>query len=285
MRIKSRILPSSSLDKDGRLVIDLHAPQSWGELTQDQLRYVLKLMVRFNNPIRLAWFLGHRSTPHQASFIIKTHLLCRFSGVKIHRETTRGYLCSIRTGWLRRKSFFLQTWQVMDMLSQFGWIDELGKMDNRLDVIHGLHAVDTRLHGVIFADYLNMEKYFFAYQQTKSQKMLEKLALLLYLDADERHSGKKIHLNDIESLNVFIWYAAIKEHFSHEFKHFFRKVDGDGSDSFNMMESINTQIRALTDGDVTKEEEILNIDCWRALTELNQKAREAEEYKKKYGSK
>ena len=44
---------------------------------------------------------------------------------------------------------------------------------------------------------------------------------------------------------------------------------------------MNNQIRALTEGDVTKENEILALDTWRALTELDAKAREAEEFKLK----
>ena len=34
------------------------------------------------------------------------------------------------------------------------------------------------------------------------------------------------------------------------------------------------QIRALTKGDITKEKEILSLDTWRALTELNAQAKE-----------
>lgn len=37
---------------------------------------------------------------------------------------------------------------------------------------------------------------------------------------------------------------------------------------------MNAQIRALTKGDVTKELEILALDTWRALTELNAQAKE-----------
>jgi len=39
---------------------------------------------------------------------------------------------------------------------------------------------------------------------------------------------------------------------------------------------------ALTDGDITKEDAVFKKDCWRALTELDAKAREAEEFRKKY---
>ena len=40
---------------------------------------------------------------------------------------------------------------------------------------------------------------------------------------------------------------------------------------------MNAQIRALTKGDVTKEKEILAMDCWRALTELDAQAQEYQE--------
>ena len=50
----------------------------------------------------------------------------------------------------------------------------------------------------------------------------------------------------------------------------------------NWLEQMNAQIRALTDGDITKEDAVFERDCWRALTELDAKALEAEEFRKKY---
>ena len=41
-----------------------------------------------------------------------------------------------------------------------------------------------------------------------------------------------------------------------------------------LQESMDAQIRALTKGDITKEREILSLDTWRALTELNAQAKE-----------
>ena len=48
----------------------------------------------------------------------------------------------------------------------------------------------------------------------------------------------------------------------------------------DFMELYNIQLRALTGGDVTKESTVLSLECWRALTELDAKAREAEELEK-----
>ena len=47
---------------------------------------------------------------------------------------------------------------------------------------------------------------------------------------------------------------------------------------------IRAQVRALTDGDITKQQAVFETDCWAALTELDEKAREAEEYKEKMKS-
>ena len=45
-------------------------------------------------------------------------------------------------------------------------------------------------------------------------------------------------------------------------------------------EAMDAQIRALTKGDVTKEAEVLQLDTWRALTELNAQAKEYEELRR-----
>jgi hypothetical protein len=50
-------------------------------------------------------------------------------------------------------------------------------------------------------------------------------------------------------------------------------------------DAMNAQIRALTKGDITKEKEVLTMDCWRALTELDAIARETEELNRKYNTK
>ena len=44
--------------------------------------------------------------------------------------------------------------------------------------------------------------------------------------------------------------------------------------------AMNAQIRALTGGDITKEEAVLSMDTWRALTELDAKAKEVEDIKR-----
>ena len=78
-----------------------------------------------------------------------------------------------------------------------------------------------------------------------------------------------------------MWFSYVKKQFSKLFRHFFKPAP-EGGKTVNWLEQMNAQIRALTDGDITKERTVLDADCWRALTELDAKAREAEEFRRKY---
>lgn len=68
------------------------------------------------------------------------------------------------------------------------------------------------------------------------------------------------------------------------FSHFFQPLTTDGSTPLSpslqqLQESMDTQIRALSGGDITKEKAVLEMDCWRAMSELNAKAKDYEEIK------
>ena len=77
--------------------------------------------------------------------------------------------------------------------------------------------------------------------------------------------------------------------FSSQFHNFLQPVpqdnanllDSDKSQYEILTAAVNAQIRALTKGDVTKEKQVLALDTWRALTELDALAREYEELNKR----
>ena len=79
-----------------------------------------------------------------------------------------------------------------------------------------------------------------------------------------------------ELLNILLWYTTIKQHFANTFTHLFAPAPTI-SDTPDIRQLNDTQIRALTGGDITKEQQIMQADCWRALTELDAKAHDAQE--------
>lgn len=264
----------SILSDDG--VLHLTCPRSWAEMTQEQMRYALHI-------IGCGMYTQVEG---------RTLLLLRLTGIKVIRNTVDAWLCTVPvvTSKGKRKihTFFLQSWQVQDMIQQLEYIDSYETMNVRLESVQGFNAVDPLLHGVRFHDYLQMEKYYQAYLATHKDGYILGLARLMYpvptehtLKAGKENEGIKM-LTSAEQAGTVMWYSYVKKQLSLFFPHFFRPAPVEQGKTVNWLEQMNAQIRALTDGDITKEQAVYDKDCWRALTELDAKAQEAEEFRKKY---
>lgn len=252
--------PSFSSDK-----IQLHCPTRWSDMTQEQLRYTLELI----------------GSGLYTSEEIRTMMLIRFCGIKVLKRYKGIWVCSIKTEKGKKIKFDLQTWQVQDMIGQLQFVDKPEEMDVRLENIHGFQAVDKLLHGLLFIDYLNLEVCYQGWVNTKSEERVAAMARILYRD-ENGNMPDSLELDIAETTSTLFWMFYIKTAFARHFKNFFKPVTEVGG-SYNIGEAINAQVRALTDGDVTKEDHVKHLDCWVCLTELNAKAREAEEFNKKYG--
>lgn len=254
--------PGCSYSKDKGLV--LKAPRSWRELTQDQLRYVFFL-------------ISHIQAPES----VKTYMFLRFTEIEVVRATPDGAFCYIRNeGSIRRHYFNIKTWQIQSFIHQFDYIDKYETMGVRLEHIQGYHAVDVILKDIPFIDYMNMEKHYQQYLSTRNKADIDALASLLYRDKDG--NAASLSVDETEQTAVFCWFTYIKSFFGKMFPHFFKPAASQ-NEKFSFLQMANAQLRALTDGDVTKEREVEQIPCLRALTELDAKARESDEFKKKYG--
>jgi len=244
--------------------LTLYAPKSWKELTQEQLRYVFFLLSTF---------------PEKT--VVKTYMFLRFTGLEVEKSIAGGVRCRLM-GDKRGRKINIATWQIQSLLHQFDYIDTYDGMGVRLESIQGYHAVDALLHGLPFADYLNCEAIYQTFLQTKDETRIDALARILYRD-NEDNAPERLVLTPTERTGTFIWYTSAKMAMAKAFPHFFKPSEGETTPQ--LMEMMNAQIRALTEGDVTKEEKVEELDCWRCLTELDAKAREAAEFERKYGNK
>lgn len=246
--------------------VNFTLPSSWADLDQKQLRYVF-------------FCLGNYSAT-----TAKLYILCRFTGMLIVRRTANGILCS--TGSEQQPSFMLMSWQLVEILKSMDWMLQPNYYPVRLDEIDNLQAVERCLHGVEFRTYLQLENLYQGFLRTHQMKLLAKMTSFLYRNRDHSTSAPDYHNFKPWLLqSVFLWYQSVKNYFSMIFPDFFSRVDTSSEDieETDMMKVMNAEIRALTGGDICKEEQVLSSDCWRALTELNEKAREAREWKEKYG--
>lgn len=277
--MKKTDLPTFSTLNDER-VFNFRAPASWQELTQPQLRYVLSVLATF-----------------QDHTVVKCYLLTRFCGIKVHKHTRTGWKCSClcQTGEPRpsrnqksnkrriqtsREVLYLADAEILDLLKNFDFIDDFAEY-YPLETIQGLQACGRQLRDITFLDYLSCEKYYQLFMIHQRDEFLQKLGWLLYRTEDGK-PDETVHFEPYELLNVFMWFSCAKGYLAANFPHFFKPAKGGGEMRHqDIMPAIQAQIRALTDGDVTKLQAVYDTACWDAITELDNKAREAEEFKQR----
>lgn len=274
--MKNQNLPSFSTHKDGTQEFNFKSPSSWAELSEEQLRYVLSVM-----------------SIHHDHIVIKCYLLARFCGLTVHKYTRTGWKCSVKCdesgengdakiGKVRERVLYISAAEILSLLKNFDFIDkftDFRPLQRASDVL--LTAVDSMLHDVSFYDYLNIEKNYQLFMLNQEDKFLSKMAHLMYRTADGS-ADETAHFEPYELLGVFMWFSSVKEYFAANFTHFFKPArEGGELRRVDILPAMQAQIRALTDGDVTKQQAVYNTDCWAALTELDNKAREAEEFKER----
>ena len=239
--------------------IDLKLPTGWEVLTDKQLRYLFGLL-SLNFP----------------SQQVKTYCLFRWSGMQVMHRYGKGWYCKFA-----KDEFVIFAPQINAAITSLDWIDTLPTMPVRIARIGRHRAVPADFEGVLFETFIVCDNLYQGYLATKQDNLLDELAAHLY-------GTQRIRLTEAERVSVFYWFASLKTFFARVFKHFFQPVSNASGDDGNMFEqqqsqyeqlqnAVNAQIRALTKGDVTKEQQVLSLDTWRALTELDCQAREYEE--------
>lgn len=240
--------------EDGKL--DISLPSFWGELTQPELEDTLRLKA---------------TVPAE---LLKTYLFARLTGMRVLRHDVDGWYCRFRIG--RRMVVVKITLEEMAvMLKPLDFVDDPGDIPVRPDRLGKRRAVDASLHGIPFGVYLRIENLYQGYIMSKDADALVAIADLLYPGTRPLAS-----LDDVQTLAVLQWLVQIKGLFARTFANLFQPSGSSEVTAGSMMRSMNNQIRALSGGDVAKEADVLAADCWRALTELDFKAKEAEDYRK-----
>lgn len=252
--------------------INFIVPQGWHELSDKQLRFVYQLLA-----------------DEFASDEVKTLCLLQWSGTKVIGRQVTDKVASLREdheAYLLKKGkilFEVTPLTLAELLPHLDWLGSIPIQPVRLSKINRCKALAADFQEVPFETYIIADNLYQGYLATHDDALLDELAAVLY--------GSSIKLKPAERVSIFYWMASLKEFFAKRFPDFFRPA-GSASDgnllattATGIEEAMNAQIRALTKGDVTKEKEILAIDTWRALTELDAQAREYKELNEKINSK
>lgn len=242
--------------------ISVIVPKSWQELTDRQLYYIYNL------------FADNLSAGQ-----IKTFCLMKWGKMKVVCKYGDGYMLQ------QGKNKFVVTPELLaDAIHALDWIDELPQSPVRISSIGRAKAVDAAFMGVPFEKFLFCDNLYQGYLETQNHALLAQMAEVLY-------DKEGININQAEKIAIFYWWTALKSLFARSFPTFLQPMPvdmhnllDDNNIGKKLQEAMNAQIRALTKGDITKEKEVLSMDCWRALTELDAQAKEYEEFNRKYGN-
>ncbi len=244
--------------------INLIVPRGWHELDDKQLRYLFGLLA-----------------DDYSSAEIRTLCLLRWSGLKVLYRQNNDFVLSFGC-----EEFMLTVTEVTDAIEALKWLDEIPSFPVRLSRIGQYTALPSDFLSVPFEKYIYCDNLYQGYLHTKDDSLIDEMMKVLY----DGWNSKGLPL---ERIATFYWFASLKQYFAKTFHHFFQQTGGTDANLLGNAKSIaqqvkdamNAQIRALTKGDITKEKEVLAMDCWRALTELDAIARETEELNRKYNTK
>lgn len=249
--------------------INITVPTSYGEMTEKQTRYVINLQVAG---------LSQEAIWAKCFF--------RFSGMKLKAITEDA--CFVKY----KKSLLEVHPQEMDYM--------IRKMDFLTKKYSGLQPptklkcyvpVESLFENVIFSQYLETENEYQAYIFTQKMEHLHNLIAILYGKRGAKYDNNGIEkrakrfkrCSKTDKLQVFMWVLAVKEFFNQKYRLLFAPEAQDENEQTqapDMYAVIQNQVRALTDGDITKREAVLNSLTWDALEELNNKIRESKQLDK-----
>lgn len=241
----------------GSNILDVTLPTSWGELSDEQLRIVYDTL-----------------SVEASSAGIAGILFFAFTGLRLKGMENGYYIVSDGERLMR-----IVVDDLGILIRTLEWVNKLPERPVRLSAIGESQAVNADLSGVSFDIYLYCENLYQGYLMTKNVDLLTQMLGKLYKPA-------LTTVGEAEQTMMFYWWASLKEHLSKMFPNFF----GGSSDNLlgnvatpaTIRASMNNQIRALTKGDITKEAQVLAMDVWRALTELDAQAKEYDELKRLY---
>jgi len=241
--------------------IEIKLPTSWNELTTAQMLYVFFLIAE-----------GYNATA------IRTFCLLRWGGITVLQQAADGR-------WLIEKDGqrgYVTAGLIADTATTLAFLDVPPAVPARPEVFNGHQALPADFMGVPFEKFLCIDNLYQGWLHTEDAALIAQMADILY-----ETEGSK--LTKVQEVAVCYWVISLKKMFANRFRHFFQPVtttdnllDVPLPSPEKIQEAMDTQIRALTKGDITKEAEVLQLDTWRALTELNAQAKEYEELRRMY---
>ena len=243
---------------------NLSLPTDWQSLSDSQLQYFFTQ-------------LSHDLPMEE----ILSLCLFKWADLRVLCKTHDGsYLVKQRHALKQETTLTIR--QVQAATASLDFLRQFAPLPVRITKIGRATAIEADFQGVPFSTFISADNYYQGFLHTKNETLLYDLATLLCPKV------KKSKLSTPLLHNTFYWFSSLKHYFARLVPHFLQPMPADEQNLLGcappigevLRTAMNAQIRALTGGDITKEEAVLSMDTWRALTELDAKAKEVEDIKR-----
>lgn len=236
--------------------IHLTLPEGWAQLSDKQLMFAYRLLALGMSPVQ-----------------VLTHCLLRWAGLRLlYREGGRYIMRH------HRDTFPITVGQLAWAVGRLDYLNQLPAYPVRPSRIGRHRPLDATLQDASFETFLCIDNLYQGFLSTRDNGLLDSLFALMYQTRERTRTPS-------QRVAVFYWVASLKQYLARMFPAFFRPAAQSSSLALSptsQQDIVNTQIRALTHGDPTRERDVLALPCHSALWELNQQAREYEELHRKY---
>lgn len=244
--------------------LTLRLPTCWQELTPSDVRHAIAAITYGSNYAESVYLM-----------------LTGINGITLVGESGRDYVFEKnRRKLLADKNRFVWALLRLDFLSDTPTVPVAP------DGICGLKVRDAALRKLTFGQWLEVDNLIQGYIATENRELMERAAnILLNVGRPFRKSIRRMTKTDITAL--LLWTSSIKGYLARKYPNLFPAQDEPQDSALSLAgqdqsKTVDAMIRALSEGDITKEEAILGSNMYRAFSELNAKAKEAQEYNRKY---
>lgn len=251
-------IPILKLKPLARAVITVRQPSKWTELTRNETWQTFRALAR--NDISIDE--------------IPSRVFLKINNISVFGRNARGsFLCMKGT-----KLFELTPEVLAELAIPLKFILKDMPAPWRPDAFGKYNPQPSDLSETSFGDWLVIDNIMQGVIHTKDLELLDKL--IPYLFTNRR---KPEALLPEWRVAIFRWLTSLRDYVSRRFPDLYVPAGGNVQESAisarAIEESVDAQIRILTKGDITKEDEIMAANMYRALAELNARAREYKELK------
>jgi len=252
--------------------LNITLPESWDQLTEQQLEYVSRLLLNEMPEVEL-----------------RTRCFLNFTDIKLLHQDAQ--LIDGEMYFLFKKKgigkFNLDVDMVATITNRLSWITSditLFKNPGRIGKYTGCHF---KLYGLTLEEWIIADQMYIGYAKTKDFKFLDNMLAILYKKENETWNAsanlecRAKRFTDIKpeiKYLVFLWYTSCKLWLKIKYPYLFAAPDGTKTGHQSANDYVMGLLSALNEGDITHNPQIKATECHEVFYELNRKIEKAQTF-------